>query len=133
MSIRFDEDPADQRSAIQQAGSLRYTFAVALLLLVVCTGCNFKKTVTTSGSATVDGCEIKYSVDDNAKFTSSPERVTLAFGRHQLLLEKSRLFFDGKERVMIAPNVKKIDVNVAEGKIKVTANAATVFNMTLPQ
>ena len=103
-------------------------FGAALLLS---SGCQQKDTVHSTLSTTVDGREIKASIDSASSIQGSDSTATIRFQGHQVRVEKERLLFDGQERVKLDPATKAVHVVVTNKLLTVSADGSNVFTITL--
>jgi hypothetical protein len=109
----------------------RWVPTIAVLALSILPACGITHTNTTESTLTVkgDSREIIAVIDGPASITSTgnaPDTATVVFGTRKLVVEKERVLLDGKEQAKLSADAKKVQVEIKDGRLTVTADGAAV-------
>jgi hypothetical protein len=106
---------------------------IAVLSLILASGCGCRDSrVTSSLGITAGGRDIKARVDAPASISARGEEAVLSFGHRSLVVEKERILIDGKEVARLPAAADRIEVEIADGRLKMTAGDREVFSGPLP-
>ena len=94
-------------------------------------GCGIKQTNSTESTLTIkgDSREVKAVIDGPASITSTgnaPDTATVSFDGRQLVVEQDRVLLDVKEQAKLPANAKKVQVEIKDRKLTITADGTPI-------
>jgi hypothetical protein len=118
-------------------GRLIFAFALAAaLLLPPVVGCTSKATNPPTRwvlATKLAGYHINASLDRPATIELLDDHAFINFGRHQLRVEKGRVVLDDNETAAFRITATRIDIEVAGGELRMTADSQEMWKRPSPQ
>lgn len=103
------------------------------LLAMVFGGCESpaKPVPRKSDSVMLGDLEVKYSTDGKSSVFATGKAATIAFSKGEVVIEKDRAIFDGKEVAKLPDGTKVVSVDFADKKLTIAADGKMLHEATV--